>query len=68
MICPRCEQGNILKANIIATGQPLMVCNECEATWLAADLIGPSGFVDFGTYMESLGLRPLWDELELIRA
>lgn len=63
MLCPRCEQGDVVAAQIRRTDAVLFVCQECEATWFAKDEIGRAPFVDFGTYMEELGLQPLWDEL-----
>jgi hypothetical protein len=65
MLCPRCEQGDIAKAQIKKTGKDIFVCQECEATWLTLSDIGKSPFVDFGTYMEKIGLSPLWDELTI---
>ncbi|WP_379674880.1 hypothetical protein [Massilia antarctica] len=63
MLCPRCEQGDIVKAKITKTGEEIFVCAECEATWFSFDEIGRSPFIDFGSYMEKIGLSPLWDEL-----
>jgi len=63
MLCPRCEQGDVAKVQIKKTGQDMYVCQECEAAWLSTADIGLKQFVDFGTYMEELGLLPLWDEL-----
>ncbi|WP_255220983.1 hypothetical protein [Herbaspirillum rubrisubalbicans] len=47
------------------TGRLIFVCQECEATWLSGTEIIKSGFVDFGTYMEDIGLDPLWSELDV---
>ncbi len=66
MLCPRCEQGYIVKAKIIADGTCLFVCQECEASWFLYEDIGVRAFFDYGTYMESLGLKPLWSELKII--
>jgi protein-arginine kinase activator protein McsA len=66
MICPRCEQGEICQAQINATGKLVYVCQECEATWFSAEAIGVDAFIDFGTYMEKLGLPPLWSSLVLL--
>ena len=63
MLCSRCEQGDIAKVKIKKTGQEIFVCQECEATWFSIKDIGLSSFKDFGTYMEEIGLLPLWDEL-----
>lgn len=65
MICPRCKQGDVIEARVRSTDALLFVCEECEATWFNRDAIGQGAFVDFGTYMEGVGLLPLWDELIL---
>ncbi|MDR6234568.1 hypothetical protein Q3H58_002955 [Pseudomonas psychrotolerans] len=66
MLCPRCKQGDIVKARIIANETLLFVCQECEASWFLYEKIGVEEFFDYGTYMESVGLKPLWDELKII--
>lgn len=66
MLCPRCEQGDIVKAEIIADNTCLFVCQECEASWFLYEDIGVRAFFDYGAYMESLGLKPLWSELKII--
>ncbi len=66
MLCPRCEQGDIVKVRIIARDTYLFVCQECEASWLLYEEVGVNAFVDYGTYMQSLGLKPLWSELQII--
>lgn len=66
MLCPRCGQGDVVKAKIIGSDTCLFVCEECEASWLLCEDIGVKGFVDFGTYMESFGLKPQWNEVEII--
>lgn len=65
MLCPRCGQGDIAKATVTKTGKEIYVCGECEATWFAIEDIGQVPFVDFGIYMEEMGLSPLWDELSI---
>ena len=64
MLCPRCEQGDVVEAKIKKTGQIIYLCQECEATWFAREKIGIEAFVDFGTYMEEHAMQPLWEELE----
>jgi transcription elongation factor Elf1 len=63
MLCPRCEQGEVVEARIKKTAQIIYVCQECEATWFEKEKIGIEKFVDFGTYMEEHKMRPLWREL-----
>jgi len=65
MLCPRCEQGDVIEARIKKTCQLIYVCQECEATWFEKEKIGIEQFVDFGTYMEEHAMRPVWEELQL---
>lgn len=66
MQCPRCEQGSVVKSKVGGTGVLLYVCEECEASWFNYKDIGGKAFFDYGGYMESLGLLPLWSELQVI--
>ncbi len=63
MWCPRCEQGEIVKAQIKSNKNTIYVCEECEAMWLNPRDIGTKPHVDFGCYMKSIDLKPLWSEL-----
>ena len=63
MWCPRCEQGEIVKAMINQNKSMIYVCEECEATWFNQADINEKSFLDFGTYMMSINLQPLWSEL-----
>lgn len=67
MICPRCEQDEIVEARIKANGRIIYICPECDATWFSRSEISSSTFLDYGTYMKSIGLSQLWDELEVIK-
>lgn len=65
IICPRCnEQGLILKKIIKQTNQEILICDECDAIWFSIEDISVKKIIDFGTYMESIFLPPLWEELE----
>ncbi|WCE32068.1 hypothetical protein [Vibrio sp. SCSIO 43137] len=63
MWCPRCEQGEVVKATIKKTQNTIYVCDECEATWFNKSEIDSKSFVDFGSYMKSIDLEPLWSEI-----
>jgi ribosomal protein L37AE/L43A len=63
MLCPRCQQGDVVKATVKKLGKGIFVCQECEATWFSIDDIGTKPFIDFGSYMRENGLRPVWDEI-----
>ncbi|KUY78380.1 hypothetical protein WS46_21215 [Burkholderia sp. RF4-BP95] len=67
MICPRCEQDEIVEARIKANERVIYICPECDATWLSSSEISSGSFFDYGTYMKSIGLPQLWDELEVIK-
>jgi transposase-like protein len=65
MLCPRCEQGDVVEAQTKKTAQVIFVCQECEATWFEKEKIAVEKFVDFGTYTEEHKMRPLWKESRL---
>ncbi len=65
MLCPRCEQGDIVKVRVVGGEKCLYVCQECEASWFLFEDIGVKPFFDYGNYMESIGRKPLWTELEI---
>ncbi len=63
IFCTRCKQGSVLEVFIPALAITGFVCNECEALWFKKEEISPSGFVDYGTFMQSKGLKGLWTDL-----
>ena len=63
MWCPRCDQGDVKKVRINATGEVAHVCDECEALWPIGVDVSSTGFVDFATYVKPSGLNGLWSEL-----
>ncbi|MDN3649568.1 hypothetical protein QWZ13_18010 [Reinekea marina] len=65
MLCPRCSQGSIIEARIRAKNEKIFLCEECEATWFKKEHIRGGKWVDYGTYMQSKGLKPLWNEIDL---
>jgi predicted RNA-binding Zn-ribbon protein involved in translation (DUF1610 family) len=66
MLCPRCQQDYIFKAKIKANEAFIFTCPECDATWFKIEEIGVAPFLDFATYMNSIGLAGMWEELEVI--
>ena len=64
-LCPRCEQGQVFPAKIAATGELLLICEECEATWDADEVLTAVRSRDLGTRLEERGLSPLFDKLEM---
>lgn len=66
MLCPECEQGEVTKVQVRATQEILYVCQECESLWLTAEVMGTEPFNCFTSYMEELGLPPLWSSLYVL--
>ncbi|WP_325985872.1 hypothetical protein VP719_13795 [Pseudomonas protegens] len=66
MLCPECEQGEVTEVQVRATQEILHLCQECELLWLSAEVIGTEPFNSFTSYMEELGLAPLWSSLYVL--
>lgn len=67
MICPRCNgQGVIYQALVDDKNLIIYLCDECEATWLDENCINSRYFLDFTTFMRTLGYKGLWSELKQI--
>lgn len=62
-ICPRCQQGELVHAVITNTSEPIIVCDECEATWLDGVPVAPTTFVDLVTYLRSKEIQGEWAAL-----
>jgi hypothetical protein len=67
MRCQRCGQGVVLEVRLNSLSEVAYLCDECEALWLRREQIGPEGFVDFSTYMESHGRPGLWSEITVLK-
>lgn len=65
MLCPRCEQDDVLRVVITQNNQELFFCPECEAQWLSVSSIRGEKFFDFVTYMRTLGLSGKWSEVTI---
>ena len=64
IVCPRCDgQGRLRRVRINATGQPILLCDECEAVWLSERDVTRTPWVDFRTHMAQFGLTGLWSEI-----
>ncbi len=63
MWCPRCDQGEVMKARIEKTGEIVHICEECEALWPSDVDVDAAGFVDFKTYVTKFGLEGTWSEI-----
>ncbi|PSM14353.1 hypothetical protein CV100_07390 [Stenotrophomonas maltophilia] len=67
MICPRCEQGEVLKAHVKGGGTHIFVCDECDAVWFSLASIGVSSFRDLEEYLEEKSVAPSWESISVDR-
>ena len=66
MICPRCNQGSILKVLIKELQVETFLCDECDTMWFKRIDIGNVPYIDFGIYMISKGLNSTWNEIIIV--
>lgn len=66
MLCLRCEQSKILKVWIKKLSKKAFLCDECEASWFKKDNINKLTFIDYGSYMMTVNLLPIFDEIDIL--
>jgi hypothetical protein len=68
MICPSCEQGELLHVRIIPLDLEGFICDECEGFWEGSDIddIDIRKGTAFQTRMEEKQLFATWDQLEIL--
>lgn len=66
MVCPRCEQGEVLCVILKHSGAYAYICDECDALWVNDAEVAKYTWVDFATYMKRFGGRGTWDEFEIV--
>lgn len=64
MICPYCEQGEILTAMLIKKRKKFFLCGECDTVWIGE--INSQAGIGFDTFMKSEGCEASWDELVVL--
>lgn len=66
VFCPFCDgQGLVCKANVIGKNIQIYICEECDSMWRTPE-IETDNCDDFRKFMNELGLKGLWNELESI--
>lgn len=53
----------MLDVELLFLHQDAFLCEECDALWFERSAIGPTTFVDFGTFMQRHGREGLWSEV-----
>lgn len=67
MECPRCNPGGgglIYREWVEPLQADIFVCIECDAVWRQREAICAIPEADYQTFMEALGLEPVWDYVE----
>jgi formate dehydrogenase maturation protein FdhE len=70
MQCPTCgDYGDLVLVRVKRTGEHVIACTECDLLWLTVDAecISADSATDVTTFLEEKGLRPSWDELEVVK-
>ncbi len=62
-LCPRCQQDYPRNYLLESTHEPLLVCPECDATWLGGTTPTLSTFTDYEEFMAARGLGYYFDGL-----
>ncbi|MBQ4284159.1 MAG: hypothetical protein IJB96_09560 [Lachnospira sp.] len=62
MICPYCEQGEVVNARIRKNGKEIFVCQECDTVWY--QVVNLTTGIGFDLAMSNEGCNNSWDELE----
>ena len=64
VVCAICGQGWLRRMRVCLSRQLVLVCEECESTWLLVEQ-GPIGEpMALVAMLRSIGLRGLWSDLE----
>lgn len=66
VFCPFCEgQGLIDKAKVVGKDIEIYICEECDSMWKSTN-IQEDNCYNFQVFMNELGMKGLWEELENI--
>lgn len=68
MYCPYCMQGLILKAKVKADSSTVYICNECDTVWKKYETISDRSGINFDGFAKELSIKPVWDELKILKA
>ncbi|WP_226698882.1 hypothetical protein [Qipengyuania gaetbuli] len=54
-LCPACGQGTLVPAEIVATGEKIIFCEECDVLWRSGDPIDEANCHSFFTFKSADG-------------
>lgn len=67
ILCPLCDgQGAIYEAKVIGRDALIYICEECDAMWTTTN-INLDNSISFEKFMNTFGLKGLWEELTDIK-
>ena len=68
VVCPICAgEGEVVPAKIVATGESILICDECDTIWHRNEEVSANNASAFSDLMEERGLPHLWTELTIGR-
>jgi hypothetical protein len=62
--CPCCDNGVIAPYRLVATGETILVCNECDSVWGSAEELPCPALTTVDRFLAARGRPPLWSELD----
>ena len=66
VVCPRCDgQGEVVPAQIVATGERILICDECDRVWHGGEEPRSDNAGSFEELMQVRKLPAYWTELTI---
>ena len=65
-VCPMCDgQGELIEASVTGTGEPILICDECDSLWGKGYPVTAECVQGFAAFMEARSRPALWTELAI---
>lgn len=64
--CPMCDAGTLARYQVVATGETVLVCDECDAVWDGSDDSSEPAVTTVDQYLAARGRPPLWSALDAL--
>ncbi|MGQ1798050.1 hypothetical protein ACT4S5_13070 [Kocuria oceani] len=61
--CPMCDVGVIYSYRVVATGETILICDECDSVWESAEELPGPATTTVEQHLAARGRPPLWSEL-----
>lgn len=67
IICPYCKEGIVYNAIVKKVNAAIRICGECDTVWQENEIVSDETGMRYDLFADSVGIEPLWDELELLK-